>query len=172
MVKMSYLFLASLCLHGLMTLLLKSNTDITNQKKLQNFEITLISQKINKKENATTTQIKKSVKKYISNIDKTKKTKEVSIANNNENSNMAPSIIYGPYPNYPEHAKANGQEGEFSVTLKVNTDGSVEQVIIKTIRGDLVWFEADLLKIFKTWKFAPCKRSTDFSIPITFLLDE
>jgi TonB family protein len=170
MVKMPYFFLASLCLHVCMTFLLKGNTDFTNNKKLQNFKITLISQAINKKENATTMQIKKNVKKDISDIDKTKKTKEIVTANNNEN--RTPSIIYGPYPNYPENAKANGQEGEFSVTLKVNTNGNVEQVIIETKRGDLKWFEADLLKIFKTWKFAIYEKNTDFSIPITFLLDE
>lgn len=170
MVKMPYLFLASLCLHGFMTFLLKDSVCPTNQKKLQTFEIALIPLQINN--NIKTTQITGSVKKNIANADKIKKFKEAESSTNTSDNEIAPSVIYGPYPNYPEHAKANGQEGEFSVTLKVNTDGSVEQVIIKTIRGDLAWFEADLLKIFKTWKFIPCKRSTDFSIPVTFLLNE
>ncbi len=170
MVKMPYLFLASLCLHGFMTFLLKDNICHANPKKLQTVEIALIPLPINK--NIKTTQITRSVKKNISNLDKIKKIEEVKYSTNTNDNEIAPSVIYGPYPNYPEHAKANGQEGEFSVTLKVNTGGNVEQVNIETIRGDLAWFEADLLKIFKTWRFGPCKKNSDFSIPITFLLGE
>ena len=170
MVKMPYLFLASICLHGFMTFLLKDSICPTSPRKLQNFEITLIPIQINK--NIKTTGNTKIIKKNISNVDKIKKIEEAATAKNTENNKISPSVIYAPYPNYPEHAKANGQEGEFSVTLKVNTYGSVEQVTIKSIKGQLSWFEADLLKVFKTWKFAACKKSTDFSIPVTFLLDE
>ncbi|MCX7342569.1 MAG: TonB family protein [Proteobacteria bacterium] len=153
-----------------MTFLLKDSVCPANPKKLQTFEVALIPLQINK--NIKTTQITGSVKKYIANVDKIKKFEEAESSTNTSDNEIAPSVIYCPHPNYPEHAKANGQEGEFSITLKVNTGGNVERVNIETIRGDLTWFEADLLKIFKTWKFAPCKKNSNFSIPITFLLDE
>ncbi len=170
MVKMPYLFLASICLHGFMTFLLKDSICPTSPRKLQKFEIALIPLQINK--NIKTIESTRSVKKNIANVDKIKKIEETANTKNTENNNISPSVIYGPYPNYPEHAKANGQEGEFSVTLKVNAGGNVEQVIIAVVRGDLAWFETGLLKVFKTWKFATCTKSTDFSIPIAFLLDE
>lgn len=95
-----------------------------------------------------------------------------SISKGDETTKTTASVIYGPQPVYPEVAKANGHEAKFMITLLVDTSGNVEKIDIKTLQGDLTWFEETLLQTFKTWKFSKIEKTSHFSIPISFLIDE
>ena len=166
MVKISHVFLGSLCVHSLLAFSLQQQS-LPNPGKLQSVPVTLITLQSSK---AAEEQ------KSIKTIKPTKKSVKVGFTEVKQNdtvvSDTIPIAIYNPAPNYPENAKIKGHEAEFFVTLTVNATGIVEQVKIETVRGNLEWFETDLIQTFKKWRFSENFKKTTFSMPISFLLDD
>lgn len=166
MVKMRYIFLISFSLHCAFAFSLQ-NKGSNTQNVFSCIPVSFIAiDTKNSNEAASKSEkIHTKAKKSIS-------TMKNSISKGDETTKTTASVIYGPQPVYPEVAKANGHEAKFMITLLVDTSGNVEKIDIKTLQGDLTWFEETLLQTFKTWKFSKIEKTSHFSIPISFLIDE
>ena len=119
MVKMRYLFIGSVCVHGLLALSIGQYIQCTDKQMPQVFSVTLLTSP-----KGTTEKVAVPLKKTSINA----RAKKASVINHAtiENSASAPIIIYNPSPAYPVYAKENGKEGSFSVKLLVSSAGIVE----------------------------------------------
>lgn len=168
MVKMRYIFLISFSLHCVFAFSLQNKgSDTKNVFSCIPVSFISIDTK-NSNENETASKPEKIHAKAKKSISTTKN----NFFKGDETTTTTASVIYGPQPVYPEVAKANGHEAEFIINLLVDTSGNVKNVDIKTLQGDLTWFEETLLQTFKTWKFSKSEKTSHFSIPISFLIDE
>ncbi len=164
MVKMRYLFIGSVCVHGLLALSIGQYIQCTDKQMPQVFSVTLLTSP-----KGTTEKVAVPLKKTSINA----RAKKASVINHAaiQNSASAPIVIYNPSPAYPVYAKENGKEGSFSVKLLVSPEGIVEDVKVVTIKGDKALFEEELLKTVKMWIFNVNGKEASFEIPISFQLD-
>ena len=164
MVKMRYLFIGSVCIHGLLALSIGQYIQCTDKQISQIFSVTLLTSP-----NGTNEKVDVPLKKTSINA----RAKKASVVNNAtiENSASAPIVIYNPSPAYPANAKENGKEGSFSVKLLISPAGVVEDIKVFTIKGDKTLFEEELLKTMKLWIFNVNGKEASFEIPISFQLD-
>ena len=165
MVKKRYVFVSSLCVHGLLAISLGQYISNVQQQEPQRFSVTLLTSSKGAREPVQVVHKKTAHHKVI--------TKSGAVVNQSTTEAVAfmPSVLYNPAPAYPASAKANGYEGEFSVRFWVNMAGNVERVDVIPIKGDKGLFEEELLKTLKTWKFSPCDKPVSFEVPISFRLD-
>lgn len=165
MVKMRYLCISSVCIHGLLAFSIGQYIQSPQQQELPHFSVTLLTSPKGVEEKvhvASQKRVRDKVKKQSSAEDN-QSTTEVAP--------FVPSVMYNPAPAYPPNAKANGQEGEFSVKLLVNIAGNVEHIEVIAIKGSQELFEEELQATIKTWKFSPSSKEVSFEIPISFRLD-
>lgn len=179
---MRYLCISSVCIHGLLAFSIGQYTPSSLQPKHMNFSLTLLTSpgEINKKapckveciSTSSTPKPDLKLSKIISleNVNTTKNNPHIA-SSITEASAVTPAVIYNPAPTYPARAKANGQEGEFSIKLRVNTAGNVEHIEVISIKGNKELFEEELHKTIKTWKFSPCSKELFFEVPISFQLN-
>jgi|MDTA01.3.fsa_nt_gb TonB family protein len=104
------------------------------------------------------------------NYKKTNKDKELSQALYKIGS------INNPHPPYPIIARKKGIEGSLILSVSVNKDGSVGNVIIKKSSGHKILDKVSKETIEK-WLFVPAKRmgqtiKDDIQVPIKFVLTE
>ncbi len=164
MVKMRYLFIGSVCVHGLLALSIGQYIQCTDKQIPQIFSVTLLTSP-----KGTNEKISVPLKKTSINA----RANKSSVVNHAtiENAASAPIVIYNPSPTYPAYAKENGKEGSFSVKLLVSSAGIVEDVKVLAIKGDKALFEEELLKTMKQWTFNVNGKEASFEIPISFQLD-
>ena len=164
MVKMRYLFIGSVCVHGLLALSIGQYIQCTDKQIPQIFSVTLLTSP-----KGTNEKVAVPLKKTSINA----RAKKASVVNHAtiENSASAPIVIYNPSPADPAYAKENGKEGSFSVKLLVSSAGVVEDVKVVAIKGDKALFEEELLKTMKQWTFNVNGKEASFEIPISFQLD-
>ena len=84
--------------------------------------------------------------------------------------------INNPHPPYPIIARKKGIEGSLILSVSVNKDGSVGNVIIKKSSGHKILDKVSKETIEK-WLFVPAKRmgqtiKDDIQVPIKFVLTE
>jgi TonB family protein len=166
MVKMRYLCIGSVCIHGLLALSIGQYTQLSDQKISHSFSVRLLTSSKGIGENVNVSSQKNSANRAQ------KKSAHVISQVTTENFASAPSVIYNPAPTYPVNAKANGEEGSFSVKLLVSSAGTVKHIEVITIRGDKAPFEEELLKTMKQWTFNVNGKEASFEIPISFQLDQ
>ena len=164
MVKMRYVFIVSLCIHGLLAFSMVQTPKSFSQIQ-QTFSLALLSTSKETVEKVELVPTKISSARF-----KKKKVNPVAHKSIKNNNFLTPTVIYSPVPHYPDSARASGQEGVFSVKIFVGIAGNVEGVEIKTIKGNLQIFEEELLKTIKTWKFNPSHKQLSFEIPVSFEL--
>lgn len=186
MVKMRYLCIASVCIHGLLAFSIRQYSRGLTQQAHQHFSVTLLTspkgtdEKIPSpiehvsvsKSKTFSPELDPKSSKIISreNVNTTKSSSNIN-PSTTETTAITPSVMYNPAPKYPVNAKANGQEAEFTVKLRVNIAGNIEHIEVISIKGNKELFEQELLKTIKTWKFSPCGKEVSFEIPISFQLD-
>ena len=105
-----------------------------------------------------------------SNYNRIKKDKELAEAHYKIGS------INNPHPPYPIIARKKGIEGSLILSVSVNNDGSVGNVIIKKSSGHKILDKVSKETIEK-WLFVPAKRmgqtiKDDIQVPIKFVLTE
>lgn len=169
MVKMRFIFLGSVLLHGLLALSIGQY--VTNSKKssVNNFSVVWINSNHNPHD-----LMKISINESASSFQKNdyKKNKKPMIAR--EKSSLMHSqteIVHSPSPIYPTQAKREGIEGFFLVKMIVNENGDVESMQINTLQGRKEVFEETIFSSLKEWKFKPGNKKMSFEIPISFQLD-
>ncbi len=162
---MRYLCIGSVCIHGLLAFSIGQYIQNPIQKIQHSFSVTLLTS------SKGTGEAARVVSQKISTNKTYKKNSPVINQLTTEAATFVPSVIYNPTPAYPTNAKANNQEGVFSIKLLVNMAGNVERIEIITIKGDKELFEEELLATIKTWKFSPGSKEVSFEIPISFQLD-
>ncbi len=160
MVKIRYLLIGSVCIHGLLALSIGQYIQCTDKQIPQIFSVALLTSPKGTNEKVTVPLKKTSINACA---------KKASVVNHAtvEVSASAPIVIYNPSPAYPAYAK----EGSFSVKLLVSSAGIVEDVKVVTIKGDKALFEEELLKTMKQWTFNVNGKEASFEIPISFQLD-
>lgn len=160
------MLLISIFLHGLLAFSLPNNGS-KKQSSSYNFPVSIIT--FNTK---NTSKIADKPEPQVSKVKIIETAEKKATTENLNGDAIEPTIIYSTHPVYPEDAKANGHEAEFLITLIVDVAGNVENIDIKTVKGNLEWFETTLRQTFKTWKFSENSKTTRFSMPVSFLLDE
>jgi len=167
MVKMRFLFVGSICLHGLIAFSIGQYVSSEKLKTSNNFPIILLSS--TKKNDVEMVRSGSSQK-----VGHYQNKKIVSSKENHTvvQTSDALKVVYNPAPAYPINAKKNGEEGIFSVKLLVSMSGKVEHVELVIIKGKKEFFEEELLRTLKTWKFKPHDKEISFEVPISFQLEE
>lgn len=166
MVKMRYLFIISVCIHGLLALSIGQYIQSPVQEISHNFSVTLLTSS-----KSTNKEINTTPKKIF--VNKSQKKNPLTITKPTaENATSVPPVIYNPAPAYPVNARTQGEEGIFSVKILVGVSGKVAHVEIVAIKGKRELFEEELLSTLKTWQFKPCNQEISFEIPISFQLSE
>lgn len=165
MVKKRYLCIGSVCIHGLLAFSVGPYIHGTSKELKNTFSVILLK-------SVKSTGVKANVTSQKNSMTKAQKQSSPSIKSLTENTTFVPIILHNPAPIYPDSARASGQEGIFSIKLVVSPSGNVEHIEIVTIKGNKEFFEEELLKAIKNWKFNSCGKQMVFEIPISFQLDE
>lgn len=170
MVKMRFIFLGSVLLHGLLAFSIRQY--VTNSKNFAAKSFSSIE--------------------WVSSSAKPKDLKKISVSENNTPSanfsneknilesvvedypvtEIPEEVVYNPPPIYPNKARREGLEGAFLVKIFVNEDGAVESVEIGALEGRREIFEESIMTALKTWKFKAKNKKISFEVPISFQLDQ
>ena len=166
MVKMRFLFVGSVCLHGLLALSIGQYVVSQKHRTSSSFSVVLLSSsKASDLAKASDSASQKIGYRQIKKVTSSKTSHPMV------QTSSVPAAIYNPSPNYPAIAKASGEEGVFSVKILVSANGKVEHVEVVTLKGKKELFEEELLSTLKTWQFNSCEKEVSFEIPISFQLD-
>jgi protein TonB len=75
-----------------------------------------------------------------------------------------PRAAVNPAPQFPEEARAAGQQGVVVLLVRVASDGSVERVSVETTSG-FPLLDAAATEGVKRWRFQPARRA---GVPVTY----
>ncbi|MCE2715792.1 MAG: TonB family protein [Pseudomonadota bacterium] len=168
MVKMRFIFLGSILLHGLLAISISQYITGSKYSEPNSFSIKWIDS-----QNKPADQQKFAITENSSLLQRSdhKKIKEVASSSVTDSNVDVAKIIYNPAPAYPAQAKSEGIEGFFLVKMLVNENGVVELIEISTLKGQKEIFEEAIIVALKTWKFTSADKKTSFEVPISFQLD-
>ena len=158
----------------------KENLNINKQRELSFPNPERISEKSNFNEmnvnDIKKISIRNKSKRNVTPLDKNSNYKKIKKDKELSQAHYKIGSINNPHPPYPIIARKKGIEGSLILSVSVNNDGSVGNVIIKKSSGHKILDKVSKETIEK-WLFVPAKRmgqtiKDDIQVPIKFVLTE
>ena len=158
----------------------KENLKINKQRELSFTNPERITEKFNFTEINVNDIKKNSIinksKRNVTPLDKKSNYKKINKDKELSQAHYKIGSINNPHPPYPIIARKKGIEGSLILSVSVNNDGSVGNVIIKKSSGHKILDKVSKETIEK-WLFVPAKRmgqtiKDDIQVPIKFVLTE